>query len=254
MGQWMGIPLANAEWVLGANETDLAHHSDPFLLLHCPLWGHAVNFHFVANDAVMVFFFGLAAKEITEAFPPGGSLNPPSKSVNPLICTLGGVFGPIVTYMILVQLFMAAGMFEDKCSFSDLQSSWGIVTAADISLGWLVALVIFGHRHPAVDFLLLLAVADDAIGMIIIAAAYPDPDNPVEPIWMVRVLLGMLIAFLMRKYHFHMKEVTRRNSHQSWVQYIVLPGLLSWLGFLWLMGSFTSSTCPCTYHPIHART
>ena len=30
-----------------------------------------------------------------------------------------------------------------------------------------------------------------------------------------------------------MKAVTRRNSHQSWVLYVVIPGFLSWLGFLW---------------------
>ena len=101
------------------------------------------------------------------------------------------------------------------------------------SHGHILGVVSCGHRHPAVDFLLLLAVADDAIGMIIIAVAYPDPDNLPEPQWLVLVLIGMFIAFLMRKYHFHMKEVTRRNSHQSWVQYIVIPGFLSWLGFLW---------------------
>lgn len=36
-------------------------------------------------DIFMVFFFGLAAKEVTEALLPGGSLNPPSK-----VCVWGG--------------------------------------------------------------------------------------------------------------------------------------------------------------------
>ncbi len=40
---------------------------------------------------------------------------------------------------------------------------WGIPTATDISLAWLVAVAVFGKGHPAVAFLLLLAVADDGV-------------------------------------------------------------------------------------------
>ena len=46
----------------------------------------------------------------------------------------------------------------------------------------MVALAAFGHGHPAIDYLLLLAVADDGIGMVIIAAFYGDPANPVQPL------------------------------------------------------------------------
>ena len=35
----------------------------------------------------------------------------------------------------------------------------------------------FGDGHPAIDFLLLLAVADDLCGIIIIAVFYPDPSK-----------------------------------------------------------------------------
>ena len=34
--------------------------------------------------------------------------------------------------------------------------------------------------HPAINFLLLLAIVDDAIGLGIIAVFYGDPQNPVE--------------------------------------------------------------------------
>ena len=49
----------------------------------------------------MVFFFGIAAVEIMQAVLPGGSLNPPSKAINPLMGTLGGVFGPVGAFFIL---------------------------------------------------------------------------------------------------------------------------------------------------------
>src|SRR5690606_15591442 len=97
---------------------------------------------------------GVAAKEITEAVLPGGALNPPRKAINPLLGTLGGVAGPILVYFAFVH-FMGR---------SDLAGGWGIPTATDIALAWLVARLAFGPQHPAVSFLLLLAVADDAIG------------------------------------------------------------------------------------------
>ena len=49
------------------------------------IFGHPLTVHFLVNDVFMVFFFGIAAKEITESCLPGGALNPPSKAVNPLL-------------------------------------------------------------------------------------------------------------------------------------------------------------------------
>lgn len=41
--------------------------------------------------------------------------------------------------------------------------------ATDISLAWVSAILVFGSSHPAVNYLLLLAIIDDAIGLVIIA-------------------------------------------------------------------------------------
>ena len=48
----------------------------------------------------MVLFFGIAAKEITEACLPGGNLNPLRKAVNPLFATVGGVVGPVACFFL----------------------------------------------------------------------------------------------------------------------------------------------------------
>ena len=58
------------------------------------------------------------------------------------------------------------------CSFCSLNLAtrrrlrWGVVTATDIPIAWMVARVVFGDGHPAIDYLLLLAVADDALGLV----------------------------------------------------------------------------------------
>mmetsp|Transcript_22271 Transcript_22271/g.51545 ORF Transcript_22271/g.51545 Transcript_22271/m.51545 type:complete len:691 (-) Transcript_22271:260-2332(-) len=211
--------------------------------------GHNVDFHFVVNDIFMCFFFGLAIKEVTEALLPGGSLSPISRALNPLLATFGGVAGPAGFYLLFVTIFHATGALDQPmclpedydtsahrrlagagseipasaytatCSVADIFKGWGIPTATDISLAWMFALLIFGPGHAAINFLLLLAILDDALGMIIIAAFYPDPDAPVEPIWLLLVLAAMVVAFLLRK-----AMVSR------WQFYILLAAPASWIG------------------------
>ena len=68
-----------------------------------------MTIHFIANDIIMAFFFGLATKEVTEALLPGGSLNPPTKAINPLVTTIGGVGGPIALYFVFLEVFLSLG-------------------------------------------------------------------------------------------------------------------------------------------------
>ncbi|MCS5666071.1 MAG: Na+/H+ antiporter NhaA, partial [Dehalococcoidia bacterium] len=149
------------------------------------IFGKAVTVHFLVNEIFMVFFFGIATKEITESALPGGSLNPIRKAINPLMGTLGGVFGPAGLFFLLAWVFYGGG--DD---LGIVANGWGIPTATDIALAWLVARIVFGASHPAVSFLLLLAVADDAIGLGIIAVFYPDPEHPVAPSWLLLVAAG----------------------------------------------------------------
>ncbi|OEF99205.1 sodium:proton antiporter [Vulcanibacillus modesticaldus] len=172
-------------------------------------WFGNVDLHFIANDIIMVFFFGIAAVEITQSVLPGGDLNPIKKAINPLFGTLGGVLGPISVFFLLNYLV-------GDPSYSN---GWGIPTATDIALAWLIARFIFGKNHPAVSFLLLLAIVDDAIGLGIIAIFYPDPTHPVNPVWLLITLSGMLFAFILRK----------MGAKNYW-PYIILGGGLSWIG------------------------
>lgn len=180
-----------------------AHHA------HAEGWKYYFTLHFLANDILMAFFFGIAAKEITEACLPNGALNPIRKAVNPLFGTIGGVLGPIGVFLGLNAI---VGQPEWR-------NGWGIPTATDIALAWLVARILFGKGHAAVSFLLLLAVADDAIGLGIIAVGYPDPAHPT--VWgnLVWLLPGMGLALGLR-----LAKV------QSWVPYILFGGAFCWWG------------------------
>lgn len=189
---------------------------------HFKIFGHHLTSLFLVNDIFMVFFFGIAAKEITEAALPGGSLSPFRKAVSPLIATIGGVAGPVAAFFGLLYLAGASGAYEiGGEQWPALLRGWGIPTATDIALAWLVSRAVFGAGHPAINFLLLLAVADDAIGLAIIAIFYGDPANPADPRWLGLVAAGMAVAFAMR-----------RMDVKSWVPYIFIAGPLSWSGLL----------------------
>ena len=181
---------------------------------HAAVLGHELTVQFITNGMFMCLFFGIAAKEITESTLPGGVLNPLKRAINPLVGTLGGVFGPAGLYLLLAWL-----LYRGTGDFAAVANGWAIPTATDIALAWLTARVVFGPMHPAVNFLLLLAVADDAIGLGIIAVFYPDPHHPVQPLWLLLVAGGMAAAYVIRRFHV-----------RWWPAYIVIGGALSWVG------------------------
>ena len=212
-------------------DPDSYHH-----FIHYPLFGenfkvfgYTLDFHFLINDIFMVLFFGIAAVEITQSLSPGGDLSPISKAINPLMACLGGVMIPILVFALLCYLFPIDSLIEtvnsmlpgDKIDQFDVLNGWGIPTATDIALAWLVARLVFGKNHPAISFLLLLAVVDDAIGLGIIAVFYPDPVKPVEVGYLIITLIGMMLAFGLRK----------ANVKNMWL-YLILGGIPSWLGLI----------------------
>jgi NhaA family Na+:H+ antiporter len=196
-----------------------AEHFLPFGSLS--VFGHPLTLQFLVNDIFMVFFFGIAAKEITEACLPGGNLHPMKKAVNPLLATAGGVIGPALFFFAALSVSFKVGVYGADASWASLQRGWGIPTATDIALVWLAARALFGKGHPAIDFLLLIAIADDAIGLVIIAVFYGDPHNPANPVFLLLIVVAMGLAFAMRK-----------GGVRSWLPYVFGAGPLAWMGLV----------------------
>lgn len=173
--------------------------------------GHRViSLHYLVNDILMAFFFALAGKEVWEAMLPGGPLNNPKKAATPLIATIGGMAGPATLYVVGSVLIGR---------FNDLSSGWAIPCATDIAFSYMVARLVFGKGHPAIPFLLLLAIADDAGGLVILAVFYPQ--EPVQFAWMLLPVAAICLGLLFHK-------VWRL---QSFWWYILIPGVISWIGF-----------------------
>ena len=171
--------------------------------------GVANAMRFVVNDGGMALFFALAAKEVVEATAPNGALHSPRRVALPLAAAAGGMLGPALIYLWLTIIF-------DR---PDLERGWAVPCATDIAFSYLAARIVFGAKHPAIPFLLLLAIADDGIGLLIIAAFYPaGPLRPLEFCGLVSA--AMLIGWWLNK----------RRTVSFW-PYLLTAGVLSWIGF-----------------------
>jgi NhaA family Na+:H+ antiporter len=165
--------------------------------------------HFVVNDIAMAFFFGLATKEIVEATAPGGALHSLRRAAVPVLGAVGGMAGPALLYTLMA---LGAGR-------PDIVRGWAIPCATDIAFSYLVARMVFKPTHPAIPFLLLLAIADDAMGLVLLATFYPSA--PLQPGYFVGLVGAACTVGL----------ILRARRTMSFWPYILGPGVLSWWGF-----------------------
>ena len=217
------------------------HHFVEYELIHDFIIGHAhfaadgtveyrsLTLHYLVNDVLMALFFAIAAKEVWEAvILKNGSLRG-KKAATPLVATAGGMFGPVAVY-----LGLAAFLGSD--TYDAVSNGWAIPTATDIAFSYLVGRLVFGAGHPAVRFLLLLAIADDAAGLIILAIFYPS--GALAPEWLLLSLGAAVGVFLL--FNWLPRRMDRGNQLRpasTWVReklsfwpYLV-AACLSWFGF-----------------------
>ncbi len=166
---------------------------------------------FAVNDVGMVFFFGLATKEVVEAMAPGGPLSSPREGALPMLAAVGGMAAPATVYLLAIRTLGLSGV----------HAGWSIGCATDIAFSYLTARLIFPRTSPAIPFLLLLAIADDALGLIVLAIFYPS--GTVSPALLAALLVpAVALAWTMRRF----------GIGNMWL-YLLGPGVLSWLGMFY---------------------
>jgi len=160
---------------------------------------------FIVNEIAMAFFFGLMMKEVVEATAPGGVLHTWRRVLLPVIAAIGATVVPALIYR------QAVDLLDEPV----LGMAWPVPFVTDIAMSYFIARIIF-PRHPAVPFLLLLAIASDAAGFLGLALAQASGDlHVVSGAMMMAAALGIAYAL-------------RRARVRSFWPYIVLSGGLSW--------------------------
>lgn len=212
------------------------HHFVEFVIWdHAPIGhlhdGHrTLTLHYLINDIAMALFFAIAAKEVWEAvILKNGSLRG-KKAATPLFATFGGMAGPISVYLGLAFL-----MGSD--TYNAVANGWAIPTATDIAFSYLVGRIVFGAGHPAIRFLLLLAIADDAAGLIILAIFYPSGD--LAPQWLLLSLAAAIVVYVV--FNWLPRRLDTGNQlrpYSTWVRKklsflpYAIAGCISWYGFM----------------------
>jgi NhaA family Na+:H+ antiporter len=186
--------------------------------------------HYLINDMLMAFFFAIAAKEVWEAIIlKNGSLRG-KKAATPLFATAGGMIGPIAIYLGLAAMM-------GSTTYEAVANGWAIPTATDIAFSYLIGRLVFGAGHPAVRFLLLLAIADDAAGLMILAIFYPSGE--LAPEWLLLSAFAAIIVYLLANWlPRRMDRGNQLRPNSTWMRKklgfwpYAIAGAASWYGFM----------------------
>jgi NhaA family Na+:H+ antiporter len=189
----LALPLGAAVALAWANAADESYYRAT----------HAIAF--AVNDVAMVFFFALMTKEVVEATAPGGVLHSWRRVLLPVVASAGVALAPLLAFAGLVRVF-------DEPM---LMRGWTVVMATDLAAAYFVARLLFG-RHPAVPFMILVAISANALGFAALAAA--DPIRELRPMIGAPLMAAAIAAALL----------LRRARVTALWPYAVLGGGLSW--------------------------
>ncbi|MGV3653893.1 MAG: Na+/H+ antiporter NhaA [Noviherbaspirillum sp.] len=162
------------------------------------------SLHFWVNDALMTVFFLVVGMEIRREIAEGALASWQLASL-PLAAALGGVVVPALIYL--------------ACNGEPAQrQGWAVPTATDIAFA-VGVLALLGRGIPSNlrIFLLALAIIDDVMAVLIIAAFY---SGGLDYTGLAVAVLGMLMVL----------GLQRMGIGTAWAY--VVPGAVLWLGLL----------------------
>ncbi|HYN96439.1 MAG TPA: Na+/H+ antiporter NhaA [Pilimelia sp.] len=120
-----------------------------------------------AADGLLAIFFFVVGLELRREFVDG-ELRSPSRAALPIVAALGGMLVPALIYL-AVNITVAGGS----------TAGWAVPTATDIAFAVAVLAIISTHLPAALrSFLLTLAVVDDLLAVMIIAAFFTAELHP----------------------------------------------------------------------------
>lgn len=159
---------------------------------------------FPVNEIGMALFFALITQEIVEEMMPHGALHNWRRWVLPLVAAAGAAAGSTLVYLVYVSLKQEPILMQ----------GWLVAGAFDIAFAYFIVKSIF-RRHPAVSFLLVMAIATNAVGMVVVGLRYQPVEIHAGGTALMLAALGL--AYTLRRF----------KVHRFW-PYLLLCGPLSW--------------------------
>lgn len=171
---------------------------------------------------LMALFLAYLAKELWEALVlERGPFRGRARAALPAGAVIGAMAGAALTWLVTAALIETAA----EAGFG---TGWAVPLGSDAVLGYVIGRWVFGAGHPALHLLLLIAIAQDIAGLIVLGLAFPV--HPLAPVWLALPILASGGVWLLvgRRVHPGASERDRQTGLALWPY--VLAGLVGWTG------------------------
>jgi Na+:H+ antiporter, NhaA family len=164
---------------------------------------------FPVNEIGMALFLGLVTQEVVEAVMPGGALHSWRRWTVPLVAATGGLLGAYFVFFAYVYWTQEAVLVQ----------GWPVAGAIDLAAGYYVLKTIFRGRS-AFTFLLLLGIAANGVGILVLAVwpALTPSHVPAAVLLMAAVAIAAML---------------RQARVRAFWPYLAVCGTASWWAFYW---------------------
>ncbi|MDO8882723.1 Na+/H+ antiporter NhaA, partial [Pseudotabrizicola sp.] len=172
-------------------------------------------------EGLMALFLFFVGKELWEAVRLKRGALSGRRGGLPLAAMLGGWIGAVLVWLICGALFETAVE-------AGTGAGWPLPLGSDVVLCYLVGRMIFGNGHPALHLLLLITIANDIFGLIVVGLAYPA--SGLRLIWLGLTVVAIAAVWFGfgRLARANASERDHRRAFALWPY--VLGGGVSWLG------------------------
>jgi NhaA family Na+:H+ antiporter len=142
-------------------------------LFDLPGAASAVTAHRVLDEGLIAAFFLLLGMEALEALTRERAIHPGPRLVLPLAGAAGGMLGAAAVWIAMSAVTCTA----------EAASGWAAPLGTDVVIAAALGRLAFGTGHPALQVLLLIAVADNLAGLLL--AGLTAPDAALRPAWLL---------------------------------------------------------------------
>lgn len=138
--------------------------------LRLPDWmavgGSSITPARLTSDLLMAFFMFFLGKELWEAATLERGALSGRRAVLPLLGIVGACLGAVLIWILTGSLIEVA----EEASFA---VGWQLPLGGDVVLAYVLGLRVFGSRHPALHLLLLVTIACDFVGLLVLGLTFP---------------------------------------------------------------------------------
>jgi NhaA family Na+:H+ antiporter len=224
---WLNLDAASYYDFIEGRIADL--HAPAFVINLLPAWltqwslqSPALTPASLTSHGLMALFMFFVGKELWEALIlERGALSGP-QSLLPLGGVIGATLGAALVWILTSALIETAAE-------SSLGIGWQVPLGSDVVLGYVLGRRVFGPNHPALHVLLLVTIACDFLGLLVLGLSYPS-GGFFRLGWLALPLLASFGVWALygRRQRLNASEAARRRGLMLWPY--ILAAAVSFIG------------------------